>query len=66
MRVSRIYYFSNYDNCVHNINDVKYNLIDENTVEIKRKDNEEWEIIDTVNLHTLEEILKIFSDFQLK
>jgi hypothetical protein len=57
----KIYYISNADNCVHNINDVEHKLVDEKYAYIgKDCGSDGFRVDDEVTLWTLEEIVKFF------
>jgi hypothetical protein len=52
----KIYYFSNYDNQIHNINDLENYNRENDSIEIVDYNGF---VIDQVTLHTLDEIIKI-------
>lgn len=56
--MDRIYYFSNYDCQLHNINDTKPKVINERTAHILAG---EGEVIDEVSLLTAEEVIDCFA-----
>lgn len=60
--MSKIYYISNEDGQVHNINDVDHVIVDETTAEVGvYNSNEEVLMVDdTVTLHTFEEVQTFF------
>ena len=62
--MDRIYYFSNDDNEIHNINDVDFQMIGVDTAEVGSWDsNREMLMVDDkVNLHTFPEIIKLFNN----
>jgi hypothetical protein len=58
----RVYYFSNYDFQVHNINNVKHTIKNENNDTFAEIQENDSCVIDEVVLHTFDEIIDIFND----
>jgi len=62
--MDKIYYFSNEDNEVHNINDVDFHMTGEMTAEVGSWDSnrEILMVDDEVTLYTFPEIIKLFNN----
>lgn len=60
MKDKKIYYISQYDNCIHNLNDVQHELFGEEQAYIGKMTNEGFKVEEEVDLHTLKEILEIY------
>lgn len=61
MKEERIYYISNGDGCIHNINDVEHAIIDEKSAYIGViYCNDGFRIDEEVSLWTLKEVIRFF------
>lgn len=56
----RIYFISQYDNKIHNVNDVDHIIVDENNAEVGEWTPDGLRVDEEVTLYTLREVYKFY------